>query len=435
MNNIFFIPVGTFFGKAAEACYMVYAPLKNNFFLVTAAEAAKMQAQQAAGEQPEVLKALYAPEPEPQEVTTDTFVTLHLLLNEKCNFHCVYCYSAQGRSNAELTDEQIEPVLRWFLSAERKAPKKRTVMFMGGGEPVLSWKKLVAATELAKQIAEEQGITVGFQLTTNGSVMTEPMLDFLKTHNFRVQISFEVLPDVQEKQRGVYTKVAENICRIGAKGIEHYIRSTITPENAERIPEMVEWCHTHFPDTKKLSCQQVVDAEYFATPEIVHAFFDRYFQSFRAGEKKADEYGIALRSSSSHLLDYSQRERFCFNLAVLTPYGTLTTCPDVSSPQEKDYPDAVFGEVKDGKVSFDDAAFARLTRGCIHYYDACKDCFARWNCGSGCPSTRRVYRPEIFDAVCDHYRNMLTFSLVMRLAERFKQNTGKDLFETISQQL
>ena len=155
MNNIFFIPVGTFFGKAAEACYMVYAPLKNNFFLVTAAEAAKMQAQQAAGEQPEVLKALYAPEPEPQEVTTDTFVTLHLLLNEKCNFHCVYCYSAQGRSNAELTDEQIEPVLRWFLSAERKAPKKRTVMFMGGGEPVLSWKKLVAATELAKQIAEE----------------------------------------------------------------------------------------------------------------------------------------------------------------------------------------------------------------------------------------------------------------------------------------
>ena len=435
MNNIFFIPVGNFFGKQSEACFLVYAPLKNNFFLVTKAEAAKMQEQLANHEDSEVLKNLYAPEPEAQKVSTDTFVTLHLLLNEKCNFHCVYCYSAQGRSSAELTMEQIEPVLRWFLSADRKAPNKRTIMFMGGGEPVLSWKKLVKATNLARQIAEEQNIKVGFQLTTNGSVMTDEMLDFLATNKFRVQISFEVLPDVQEKQRGVYAKVAENIQRIGAKGIDHYIRSTITPENAERIPEMVEWCHTHFPDTKKLSCQQVVDAEYFATPEIVESFFGRYFQSFRAGEKKADEFGIALRSSSSHLLDYSQRERFCFNLAVLTPYGTLTTCPDVSSPLEKDYPAAVFGEVVDGTVRFDDDAFGRLTRGSIHYYDKCKDCFARWNCGSGCPSTRRVYRPEIFDAICAHYRNMLTYSLMMRLAEKFKQNTGKDLFETIAKQL
>lgn len=422
MNNIFYIPVGNYFGKAAEACYLVYAPLKNQFFLTR-------------DPAHDPLPPLDAEEPAPQEVTTDSFVTLHLLLNEKCNFHCSYCYSAQGRSDAELTMEQIEPVLRWFLSKERTAPKKRTVMFMGGGEPVLSWKKLVEATLLAEAIGREEGVQVGFQLTTNGSLMTEEMLEFLKEKRFRVQVSFEVLPDVQEAQRGVYQRVADNIVRLGAKGIDHYIRATITPANQERIREMVEWCHVHFPDTKKLSCQQVVDADYFATPQIVHDFFRRYFESFKEGEQLAKKYGIELRSSSSHLLDYQQRERFCYNLAVLTPYGTLTTCPDVSSPQEKDYPSAVFGEVKDGKVVFEDEAFRRLTRGSIRYYDTCRECFARWNCGSGCPSSRRVYREEIFDAVCDHYRAMLTESLMQRLAERYQKSTGKDLFQSIGQQL
>ena len=435
-SQLFFIPVGTYFGKTQEACYLVYAPLKNKFFLVTPYEAEKIRERLVSGKQLSVDgDTLTAEEPARQEVSTDTFVTLHLLLNEKCNFHCKYCYSAQGRSDAELTIEQIETVLQWFLSSERQAPKKRTVMFMGGGEPVLSWRKLVQATQLAKQIAERQEVSVGFQLTTNGSVMTDDMLRFLTDNRFRVQISFEVLPDVQESQRGVYAKVAENINRIAEAGIDHYIRSTITPANLERIPEMVEWCHTHFPKTKKLSCQQVVDADYFATPEIVDDFFHRYYVSFKEAEKIADSYGIALRSSSSHLLDYTQRERFCYNLAVLTPYGTLTTCPDVSSPQEKDYPQAVFGEVRSGILQFDSEAFERLSRGSIHYYAECKNCFARWNCGSGCPSTRRVYRQEIFDAVCNHYKHMLVSSLIERLAERFRQSTGNDLYETISKKL
>ena len=67
------------------------------------------------------------------EVSEDTFCTLHLLRNEKCNFKCRYCYSASGRSSAELDMDTIRPMLDYFLSSARKAVKDRTVMFMGGG--------------------------------------------------------------------------------------------------------------------------------------------------------------------------------------------------------------------------------------------------------------------------------------------------------------
>lgn len=439
LNNkdIFAIPVGSYFHQPADVCYLVYSPLANLFYLSLPKEVEDLQDALIKGKEHPVLQKLlqYDNEAIPNLVTTDTFCTLHLLLNEKCNFHCKYCYSAEGRSSQELDIKQIEPVLRYFLSAERKAVKDRTIMFMGGGEPVLSWNLLKEATFLAESISQEQGTILHFSLTTNGSIMTNEMLEFLKEHNFTVQISFEILPDVQNEQRGSYDIVAKNLQLLTEYGINNYVRSTITEKNVDRIPEMVEHCHKHFPKVKKMSCQQVVDPAYFTTKELVDDFFDRYFNSFQKGVHKATEYGIALRSSSSHLLNYSKRERFCYNLLCLTPFGTLTMCPDVSSPKEKDYTHSLIGEIKDGEINFDQQAFKRLSDGSIHTIDKCKQCFARWNCGSGCPSSRRVYKEEIFDAICNHYRRMLVNSLMEELSKKYEQATQRDFYKDMISKL
>ena len=435
-KDIYVIPVGDSFGKEKDVCCLVYAPLANQFFLATPHQVDELERLLAANTPNKLLHQLTAVEPwESPEVSVDTFCTLHLLLNEKCNFHCKYCYSAGGRSAAELTMEQIRPMLDYFLSGQRHAVKERTVMFMGGGEPMLSWPLLEASTSYAQKVAKEQDITVNFSLTTNGSIFNQEQLDFLKTHHFTVQISFEILPDVQMKQRGDYERVAKNLERLSEMGINNFVRSTITEENVDRIPEMVDYCHEHFPRVKKMSCQQVVDPLYFTSTSVVEDFFQRYFLSYKEGMRKAEEYGISLRSSSSHLLNYSRRERFCFNLLCLTPYSTLTLCPDVSSPSETDYKSSVIGEVRSEGVAFDNDSFARLSKGNIHTIEKCSTCYARWNCGSGCPSSRRVYAPEIFDAICDYYRKMLCDSLMEELARKHKKATGRDFYEDISSRL
>lgn len=434
--DIYTIPVGDYFDSPKEMCFLIYAPLKNQFFLATKEQVEDMERQLIEGKEKKLLHQLMSPtQRESQEVSVDTFCTLHLLLNEKCNFHCKYCYSAQGRSSDELTMEQIRLILDYFLSAERKAVNERTVMFMGGGEPMLSWPLLEMATLYAEQVAKEQNIHVHFSLTTNGSIMNGTMIEFMKEHKFTVQVSFEILPSVQLKQRGNYERVADNLIMLTEQGINNFVRSTITAENVDRIAEMVDYCHEHFPLVKKISCQQVVDPEYFTTVQVVDDFFTRYFHSFQKGREHAENYGIELRSSSSHLMNYSMRERFCYNLVCLTPSGTLTLCPDVSSPNEPDYLQSIIGQLTPQGVTFDHEAFERLTYGNIHTIDKCRSCYARWNCGSGCPSSRRVYRPEIFNAICDYYRTMLCYSLMEELANKHKSATGKNFRTDISQKL
>lgn len=440
-NNIYSIPVGKYFGVDNDKCLLVYSPLANVFFLSTADEVERLDKLIEDGDlEDKILYALLKQDAFPEksaEVSTETFCTLHLLLNERCNFKCKYCYSASGRSTAELSLDTVAPMLDYFLSPERKAVNNRTVMFMGGGEPSLSWDILKESTLYAEKITEGSSVKPHFAITTNGSLLNKEMIEFFKKHDFTVQLSFEVLPDVQNQQRGSYDTVAKNVKRLTEMGVKNYVRATVTEQNVDRIPEMVEHCHNEFPLVKKLSCQQVVDPHHFTSIEIVKDFFGRYFKSFKEGEQLAEKYGITLRSSSSHLINYSKRERFCYNLVCLTPYGTLTVCPDVSSPNELDYGDAVFGKVSaDNKsIEINSEKFAHITSGSIHTIDKCADCYARWNCGSGCPSSRRVYSPEIFDAICDHYRAMLTDSLINALKDKHKTATGRDLIEDISAKL
>lgn len=437
-NNIYVVPVGKYFEKRDDACALVFSPLANIFFLSLPGEVERLEQILAAGESNDTLNKLlhqHTPPKDDTDESYDTACTLHLLLNEKCNFRCKYCYSAEGRSSAELSMEQISTMLNYFLSSQRNAVKERTIMFMGGGEPVLSWDKLEQSTSLAKEIALKNNIDVYFSLTTNGSVLNDRMIAFLKEHNFTVQISFEVLPDVQDEQRGMNDLVVQNLKRLLKENISNYVRSTITASNVDRIPEMVEYCQTHFPEINKLSCQHVVDPDYFTSIKVVEDFFDRYFRSFTIAAEQAKKTDLQIRSSSSHLVNYSMRQKFCKDLICLTPHGTLTTCPDVSSPKEKDYNEAVFARIENDKIAFNDNAFKRLTQGSIHSIEKCQSCWAKWNCGSGCPSSRRVYSEEIFDSICDFYRRMLCHSLMSELAIKFKNTTGKDFYTEIASKL
>lgn len=250
-NNIYSIPVGRYFNTDDKKCQLIYAPLANLFFLSIPDEVARLESLAEKGNTDDKTLARLLNQSRiadlSAEVSEETFCTLHLLLNERCNFKCKYCYSASGRSTAELNMEQIKPMLDYFLSTRRRAVNDRTIMFMGGGEPALSWEILKEATLYAQKVTIGTCVKPHFAITTNGSILNDEMIAFFKEHDFTVQLSFEVLPDVQNEQRGFYDTVAANVKMLTEAGVKNYVRSTITEKTLTASPR---WCgiatiHSH----------------------------------------------------------------------------------------------------------------------------------------------------------------------------------------------
>lgn len=439
-KDVFAIPCGEYFERDPSACYLVYAPLANLFFLATQTEVDSIEQSLLRGENTPTIQALLGRDGEKllsrAEVDYRKAATLYLLLNEKCNFKCRYCYSAGGRDKTVMSREIVESCVDFFLAQRNGSSGKKTIMFVGGGEPTLSWEMVQYATEYALSVAARNSVDVHFRLSSNGSIMTDQMLEFYKLHKFGMQISFEVLPDIQIVQRGDWKSVNDNLTRLLKEGVQCTIRSTVTAENVDRMPEMVAYCLENYKGINSLVCEPVVDPVFFDSQEKIMSYFKHYEKSFMEAQRMARSNGLTLMSSTYGSLR-QLRERFCFNLICVTPYGTLTTCPNVSSPNEKGYEEAVFARVDEANknILFSDSDYSRLTENTIHTVEECRSCMARWNCGSGCPNQRRVYSQEIFNQVCNHTRRMLVNSLVEELAMRHNAKYHTDFYDTIKSKL
>lgn len=443
-NNIFSIPVGNYFGVQPSKCLLIYAPISKNFFLANEKQVQELEIDLMNNKENPILKSLLSKtEKDIQKsypLKWNTLSTLYILLNEKCNFNCSYCYSAKGRSKQELDINVLCSFIDCFMQPSPDTPQNRTLMFVGGGEPTLSWNAVKKATLYAEKIAQERDLIIKFRLSTNGSILTHEMIDFYKDHKFALQISYDVLPDVQSAQRDKWDIVDKNLKTLLSEHISCNIRSTITDLNVTRMSEMVEFCKEHYPSIAGLELEPVVDAEKFKTPLQIHNFFSLYRESFLQAKKVANTNHIVLGTSTFESIKQI-RERFCYNLLCITPYNTLTLCPNVSSPLEKGYNEQVFGSIKHDSITgecttnIDEEAFTRLTSNTIHTLPECKECWAKWNCGGGCPDQRRVYSKEIREEICNYQRQALLDMLILTLAERYNNHSHSDFFADIKEKL
>lgn len=63
-----------------------------------------------------------------------------------------------------------------------------------------TWELLQNTVQYADNLANAKGIEIRFSMTTNGILLTDEHVGWLKQHNFRVGVSFEILPEIQNKQ-------------------------------------------------------------------------------------------------------------------------------------------------------------------------------------------------------------------------------------------
>lgn len=328
------------------------------------------------------------------------------LPNNRCNFRCNYCYSAFGRNGEEISLSKLKTSIDYFLNSERCRGEKVTISILGGGEPLLSWNLIKEALDYAYSLAKEQGFSLPVSLVTNGSILNDEILEYLQQHKISVSVSFDILPDVQNKQRGHYNLVVENVRRMVESGLDIAFNTVITEANVDRMKEMILSMTQVTPGVKKVSFKSLITDSLFTDAEQRHDYYKRFVDGFYDALDFAIQYGIWLTSPYyNNALCVS--DRFCPGKFVVTSQGDISICHCVGSTKDKLYEKFVFGRIDEGKVKIDDIKLSTILAHDSRRNERCRTCIAHWHCAGGCYAdncTVGETDTESQDAYCESMR-------------------------------
>lgn len=404
--------------------YLVYAPLAGIFFKTNPATVEQLETALGLPEEKRDEEAAKLIAQLTEQTVTEyknrivhhpsEYTTLSILPNLKCNFKCAYCYSSQGRSNEEIPLDKLHTMLDWFIDANRVKCNELSIFISGGGEPLLSLDKLKFILEYSDSLAERQGLKMTYMMNTNGSLITPEIVNLLRLHQVETGVSFDILPDVQNAQRGQYEKVAENIRMMASQGLAPSISTVITEKNVNRMMEMVEEIIAKFPDIRHLNFDPAMDDDIFAAVEQLDAFFQNFESNFFRAKMLCIQHNMTLDCNQ---IRHAQKlfARYCQGQLCLVPNGDISICHTVSSPNEKGYDDMIYGKVENGRLVFDDDKFNALVNRDNFMREECESCIAKWHCSGGCMMFRRNYDSKKMKAVCRFTQSMTTRILLLRL--------------------
>lgn len=144
--------------------------------------------------------------------------TIVLNVNTGCNLSCTYCYKEDLTIPSKGEKMQFETAKASFemLLKQAKGRDRVNVVFFGG-EPLSNYPLIRELVAYAEPRAAEEGKAVDFSLTTNATLLTEPMIDWFNEHRFALTVSMDGPKALHDKNRitvggqGTYEVVARKV--------------------------------------------------------------------------------------------------------------------------------------------------------------------------------------------------------------------------------
>lgn len=338
---------------------------------------------------------------------------LMFFVTEACNLACAYCYEKnQGVHDRPLSLKQVDARRTIDGYLDETGGRAATITFFGG-EPLLNFPVIRDTVHYAEQKARERGTAVDFTMTTNLTLLTEEIADFLAEHKFHVMVSLDGDQEANDRYRvfrdgsGTYGTVVDNlkllIGKLRSAGVRlPRIRATMTAENIDpiRVEEHLRSLGTPLVEVGSTSGsaargKQLYDlggesVSKYRAHEIVEAAIDRALAALDAGAGPVPELPALVVKNLRRVHEDVTRDHVnaaprpklcgvCRNMKAVTPGGDLYPCHRYVGMEA-----FKFGNVHAGGMD------AELVHG---YYEAlyrnyaenCTSCWARHLCGGQCP--------------------------------------------------
>lgn len=122
-------------------------------------------------------------------------LTLAVVLGMECNFACRYCFQGKLKGKKAMSGATADQLVS-FIKERFRPGKKKLHLQLYGGEPLLYRKQILSLARRLKPLAEERGAAFVMDIVSNGSLLTEKVVDELNQWGLDgVKVTIDGPPD------------------------------------------------------------------------------------------------------------------------------------------------------------------------------------------------------------------------------------------------
>jgi uncharacterized protein len=350
------------------------------------------------------VRALYDPadpfitEDPPQLPEHFPLQTLVINVTNQCNLSCQYCYEfgedkiATPEGKKKFMDLATAKSSVEYLLAQSEGRRSVHITFFGG-ETLMNFPLLRSVVDYSREQAGRKGVSIDFSLTTNATLLTPSIIDFLAENRVGVTVSLDGPKEMNDKfrifanGRGSYDiiepKVRELLARHHTRPIAARVTMTSHAMDVFKI-------YRHLKHD--LGFHEVGFAPVTSSPDRLYSInepgMDQVFAQFSELAQEYLQFGLrgelhGFSNVSDTLAELHQgvnKSHPCgagLGLVGVGPSGDIAPCHRFVDSDEH-----VLGNVTTGIDKKKQSAF--LDRGNIQAKPDCHTCWARPLCAGGC---------------------------------------------------
>ena len=341
---------------------------------------------------------------------------LSLAIAQKCNLGCAYCYAQEGDFGSAPKNMPLQTAMAAvdLLIAETQPDERINLAFLGG-EPLINRAVLRRAAEYARERASERGQSIGFSITTNGTLLTTEDAEFFDRLGFAVTVSLDGSRAAHDRQRpfkggrGSFDSIVRRLQPLLASqgAMQVTARVTVTPGNLELRETLDELLGLGFysvgfsPMLASPSGKGEMD---LATLDAMLGQMIACGEEFERRVTRGQPYAFAnLMTALREIHRGTHRPYPCgagAGYLGVSADGELAACHRFVGD-----PAGAMGNLDIGVDRVRQSEW--LTSRHVHVQEPCRSCWARYLCGGGC-------HHEVLAAgrhACDFIRGWLHYCL------------------------
>ena len=128
-------------------------------------------------------------------------MTATFWVTSDCNLSCKYCYEGDSKLKLNMSKDTVDKSIEFIFNYFKDICEDELVIPIHGGEPFLAFDTIKYIVHRMKKECEKREINVYFATTTNATILTDEMVEFIVKEIPNISVSIDGDKNTHDKMR------------------------------------------------------------------------------------------------------------------------------------------------------------------------------------------------------------------------------------------